>query len=89
MRYQHIVREFYQRTRHKDMITSDDFRDQKFDDLLKGDKQFSIGGFFSSMIKEKFVIETGRWIRSGYPQNHGRKIRLYLWSSLAKMRFSE
>ena len=81
-RYKFLIEEFYKRTRNK-KFTSDDFRKYKLEDVLK---DYPIGQFFYSLVKEGFILKVGE-TPSKIPSNKGRKINQYIWKMKARRLF--
>jgi len=76
-----LAKDFYQRT-HDLKISSDLFRILSLDKDM-GDKPHQIGGFFTALLRAKYVQHI-QFIRSSYGNNHGRRIGQYLWTERAE-----
>jgi hypothetical protein len=60
---------------HSSTFSSDTFRRFGFDRYFP-DKAHGVGGWFARLKANKKAVEVGE-IRSTFPSNHGRKIRVY------------
>lgn len=67
---------------HTTTFSSDTFRRFGLDRYFP-DKQHGLGGWFARLKVNKKAVEVG-WIRSSYPSNHGRLIRLYKFVEVVK-----
>jgi hypothetical protein len=86
MAYPHFARELYRRTKHKRGFSVNDLRSQQWAHLFKHKNQ--IGQFFRYLQKRELVNQIGH-TKAKHKEAHGREIKLWEWSELARALYNE
>ena len=73
-----FARELHKRTRHNPTFSSNDLRDQKWEELFEHHNQ--IGALFRYLEREGLAVQTGDHERAVQKQAKGRLVKTFKWT---------
>lgn len=83
----HIARALFQRTKHLEGFSVNEFREANFQNLTRLKHSGSISDFFLDLKDYGYTVKLGE-VKAHHEAAKGRKVTLWQWSRKAQLQFS-